>query len=104
MAREYEAILLEHGTDYGQVRGGYRSFEGLKPYGESETFEERIAGEQRLSLEEFLGQTQSLSVTPMPGDAKCAGMQTALREFFTKWSEGGVMRMETVCSVVGWRT
>jgi SAM-dependent methyltransferase len=104
MAREYEAILLQHGRDYEQVRGGYRSFEGLRPYGDAETFEVKMPGEQRLTLEEFLGQTQSLSVTPMPGDAKYAGMQAALKEFFLKWSVGGVMRMETACQVTGWRT
>jgi ubiquinone/menaquinone biosynthesis C-methylase UbiE len=103
-AREYEAILLEHGTDYAQVRGGYRSYEGLKPYGDAETFDVTIPGEQTLTLEEFLGQTQSLSVTPMPGDAKYKGMQKALREFFAKWSADGALRLETVCQLVGWRT
>jgi ubiquinone/menaquinone biosynthesis C-methylase UbiE len=104
-AREYEAILIEHGLDYAEVRGGYRKWEGLKPYGDdAETFETTIAGEQALTLEEFLGQTQSLSVTPMPGHAKYEGMQRALKEFLAKWSEGDVLRLETQCSVVGWRT
>jgi ubiquinone/menaquinone biosynthesis C-methylase UbiE len=102
--REYEQILLEHGMDYAKVRGGYRSFEGLKPYGDGETFEVKMPGEARLTLEEFLGQTQSLSVVPMPGHAKYHGMQRALREFFAKWSEDGVLRLRTSCEVVGWKT
>jgi ubiquinone/menaquinone biosynthesis C-methylase UbiE len=102
-AREYEAILMEHGLDYAEVRGGYRNWEGLKPYGDTDTFETKMAGEQALTLDEFLGQTQSLSVTPMPGHAKYEGMQRALKEFFAKWSGSGVLRLETVCSVVGWR-
>ena len=104
MAREYECILMEHGTDYDKVRGGYRSFEGLRPFGDGESFDVKLPGEQTLTLEEFLGQTQSLSVAPMPEEAKYQGMQEALREFFAKWSVGGVMRMETVCQVTGWRT
>ncbi len=103
-AREYEAILIEHGTDYAEVRGGYRSFEGLKPYGDEETFDVRTPGEEQLTLEEFLGQTQSLSVTPMPGHPKYDVMQRALREFFAKWSKEGVLALRTNCEVVGWRT
>ena len=103
MALEYEAILLQHGTDYEKVRSGYRSFEGLRPFGEGEHFDLKLPGEQTLTLDAFLGQTQSLSVTPLPGDAKYAGMQAALQEFFAKWSVEGVMRMGTQCQVTGWR-
>jgi ubiquinone/menaquinone biosynthesis C-methylase UbiE len=103
-ARGYESILLEHGVDYEDVRGAYRSFSGLRPFGDAETFELKIAGEQMLSLEEFLGQTQSLSVTPMPGHAKYEGMQEALREYFERWSVDGVLTLPTVCEIVGWRT
>jgi len=103
LAREYEAILMEHGTDYAKVRGGYRLFEDLKLFENVETFDVTIPGEQWLTLEEFLGQTQSYSVTPLPGDAKYEGMQRALREFFAKWSVDGVLGLETVCQVVGWR-
>ena len=103
--REYEAILIEHGVDYTAMHGKNRSWEGLKPYGEdSETFIEEMVGEESLTLEEFLGQTQSLSVAPMPGHEKYDGMQRTLKEFFSKWSEGDVVRLETVCSVAGWRT
>ena len=102
--REFERLLIEHGTDYHEVRGGYRSFEALRPYGDAEHFNVEFHGKESQTLEEFLGQTQSLSVTPMPGHAKYEGMQQALREFFAKWSMDGVRRMETVCTVVGWRT
>ena len=103
-AQEYEAILMEHGTDYAAVRGGYRGFEGLKPYGDEATFAVNTPGEETLTLEEFLGQTQSLSVAPMPGHAKYAGMQQALRAFFARWSVEDLLRLETMLSVVGWRT
>jgi SAM-dependent methyltransferase len=102
-AVEYEQILMEHGTDYAEVRGGYRSFVGLRPYGDAGSFEVQLPGEQRLSLEEFLGQTQSLSIAPMPGDAKYEGMQKSLRDYFAKWSEDEALLLQTVCEVVGWR-
>ena len=102
-ASAYEAVLMEHGTDYEKVRGGYRSFEGLRPFGNGERFVETMQGVVKLTLEEFLGQTQSLSIAPKRGEEKYAGMQTALRKFFARWSNGGVLRLETVCEVVGWR-
>jgi hypothetical protein len=64
-----------------------------------EMFREEIAGEQRLTLEELVGQTQSLSVAPGPGHPKYIGMQQALREFFDRWTVDGVVAMRTVCKV-----
>jgi hypothetical protein len=68
-----------------------------------EMFREEIGGEQRLTLEALLGQTQSLSVVPEPGHAKYEGMQRALREFFSRWAADGVVAMKTVCRVAGGR-
>ena len=102
-AREYEAVLMEHGTDYEKVRGGYGSLAGLKAYGEGERFAEQIAGEEWLTLEEFVGQTQSYSVAPLVGSAKYAGMQSALREFFARWSVEGRVRVAMGCEVVAWQ-
>jgi hypothetical protein len=62
-----------------------------------------IRGEQVLTLEELLGQTQSLSVAPLPGDAKYAGMQGALRDFFARFQRDGVLRLGTACSVMACR-
>jgi SAM-dependent methyltransferase len=103
-ARAYEAILMEHGTDYAQVRGSYRSYAGLAPYGDAGRFEVKIPGEMRLTRQDFLGQTQSLSITPMPGHPKYDAMQRALHEFFATWSKDGVLTLETVCEVIAWRT
>ena len=101
-ALAYERILLEHGRDYAQVRGSYRSYEGAAPAG-AESFMVRMPGWQRLTLAAFLGQTQSLSVTPLPGAVGYAEMQAALCDFFSRWSRDGVLTLETMCEVVGWR-
>jgi ubiquinone/menaquinone biosynthesis C-methylase UbiE len=102
--RAYEAILVEHGTDYAQVRGNYRSYKGLAPYGDAERFEVNIPGEARLTLDEFMGQTQSLSIAPMPAHPKYEAMQQALHEFFAAWSSDGALTLETMCEIIGWRT
>jgi ubiquinone/menaquinone biosynthesis C-methylase UbiE len=104
-ADEYDELLVEFGTDYALVRDRYRDWDGLKPFGEEyATFDVKLPGEERLTLEELIGQTQSLSVAPLPGHAKYDGMQQALRGYFMKWSRDGVLRFETECAVTGWKT
>ena len=102
-AEAYEALLMEHGTDYGEVRAGYRSYAALRAFGGG-PFEVVMPGVEALTLEALLGQTQSYSMAPLPGHAKYAGMQAALRAFFARWSVDGVLRMETECWVMGWKT
>ena len=102
--REYDAILAEHGIDYSAVRGELTSIHSLKPYGDNPTFITRLPGEQHLTLEQHLGQTQSLSVTPMPGHPNYAGMQQALRTFFTRHSRDNILTLETSCDITAWQT
>jgi SAM-dependent methyltransferase len=97
---DYEAMLREHGTDYEENRERY----GISPrvdafFAGGELFREEIHGQQRLTFEELVGQTQSLSVTPEPGHEKYDGMQRALQEFFEKWEVNGAVVMPTVCRV-----
>jgi SAM-dependent methyltransferase len=100
-AKAYEAILIEFGTDYRELQGEFRVYDDMSPvFAGGAVVRETIRGEQALTLEEFLGQTQSLSVAPLPGDAKYAGMQEALRDFFERFQRNGVLRMGTVCSVM----
>jgi ubiquinone/menaquinone biosynthesis C-methylase UbiE len=100
MSVTYESLLREHGTDYEANHERYESIGRVKEFfAGGELFREEIYGEQRLTLEELVGQTQSLSVTPEPGHAKYEGMQEALRAFFSKWQVDGVVGMKTVCRV-----
>ena len=97
---EYEALLREHGTDYEANRERYEIAPRVDAFfAGGELFREEIRGEQRLTLEELIGQTQSLSVTPESGHANYEGMQRALREFFARWAVDGVLVMSTVCRV-----
>ena len=100
-SQEYEKLLREHGTQYDPTRARYT----LDPYlnaffAGGEFLRDDIRGVQRLTREELLGQTQSLSFAPEPGHAKYEGMQQALREFFSKWQHDGAVVLSTVCRVV----
>jgi SAM-dependent methyltransferase len=96
----YEGLLRGHGTDYEAYQERYESDARVAAFFEGgELLREETRGEQRLTLEELVGQTQSLSVAPEPGHAKYEGMQAGLREFFAKWQVDGVVVMKTVCKV-----
>jgi hypothetical protein len=96
----YEALLREHGTDYAANRERYEIAPKIDAFfAGGELFREEIYGEQRLTVEELVGQTQSLSVTPAPGHEKYEGMQSALRRFFSEWGQDGVVWIKTVCRV-----
>ena len=103
-AREFERVLIEHGTDFGEMRGRYRLYDEMPGlFAGGEVVKEELRDEQELTLEEFVGQTQSLSVTPLPGHAKYVGMQNALREFFDRFGVDGVLRMGVTVSLMACR-
>jgi SAM-dependent methyltransferase len=96
----YEGLLREHGTDYEANQKRYESDARVAAFfAGGELVRKETRGEQRLTLEELVGQTQSLSVAPEPGHAKYEGVQAGLREFFAKWQMDGVVVMKTVCKV-----
>jgi SAM-dependent methyltransferase len=102
--KDYEEILKRFGKDYRALQQETREPEEIAPlFGEGAVVRESFHGEQMLTLDEFLGQTQSLSVAPLPGDAKYAEMQRALREFFAASAVEGLVRMKTSCSVLACR-
>lgn len=95
---EFERILVEQGNDYRDVKRRYLVHEAVLGMLQSESLvREQMHGEQLLTLEEFLGQVQSYSAAPLPGDEKYAGMQQALHTYFERWCEGGVLKMGTTC-------
>jgi ubiquinone/menaquinone biosynthesis C-methylase UbiE len=100
MSVAYEALLRDYGTDYDENRKRYEVAPKIDAFfAGAELFREEIYGEQQLTLEAFIGQTQSLSVTPAPGHEKYEEMQSALRKFFSEWQQGGVVSIKTVCRV-----
>ena len=101
ISQEYEAVLREHGTDYAANRERYEITPKVDAFfAGGELFRTEIAGEQKLTLEEFVGLTQSYSVTPPPDHPKYEGIQKALREFFAQWQKDDVLTIRTKCRIV----
>jgi SAM-dependent methyltransferase len=99
-AIEYERILTEEGVDHSDIRSRHKMHEvAAAAFVPGSLVQEQLHGEQALSLEAFLGQTQSYSSVPLPGDAKYEGMQRALRSYFARWQRNGVLYMKTVCYI-----
>jgi ubiquinone/menaquinone biosynthesis C-methylase UbiE len=100
ISKAYEDLLHEHGLDYTANRERYEIAPKMEAFFKGgELFRKEIAGEQRLTLEELIGQTQSLSVTPELGHPKYEGMQSALRDFFTQREQDGFVAMQMMCRV-----
>ena len=102
--REFEAMLIEHGTDreYGVRRrareAGWGDF--LRGLGRPESYRRAVFAEDwEMGFEGFRGVVQSLSCTPLEGDARYPGMQRALEAFFARWSEEGRLRWAEECGV-----
>jgi ubiquinone/menaquinone biosynthesis C-methylase UbiE len=96
----YEQLLVKYGTDSGYVRGGHRIHERMDGlFAGGELRRTKITGEQRLSWDEFSGQTMSFSVTPLPGHPKHADMMRALEEFFARFASDGKVTFFTTCWV-----
>ncbi|HMF53065.1 MAG TPA: class I SAM-dependent methyltransferase [Edaphobacter sp.] len=96
----FEALLREYGTDYEANYQRYKITPRIDAFfAGGDLFREEIAGEQRLTLEELIGLTQSFSVSPVPGDPRHAGMQKALEAFFSRWQKEGVVVITTLCKL-----
>jgi SAM-dependent methyltransferase len=94
----FEALLREHGTDYSANRERYEIAPRIDAFfAGGELFRHEIAGEQRLTLEQLIGLTQSLSVSPLPGDPRYPAIQKALEDFFSQWQNDGVIVLATLC-------
>lgn len=98
--REFERILTEESVDHRDVRSRYRIHDTVASFfADGTVIQRRWDGEQALTLEEFLGQTQSYSAVPLPGHPKYDGMQRALREYFERFQRDGLLRIATTCFV-----
>jgi ubiquinone/menaquinone biosynthesis C-methylase UbiE len=100
-AEAYEKILIKFGRVYSETRQETRRIAEVPPlFAEGAVVRQEVRGEEVQTLEEFLGQTQSFSATPMPGDEGHTEMQVALEEFFARFARDGLLRTGTICSVM----
>jgi hypothetical protein len=95
----FERLLVEFGTDYGYVRGGYRVHDNLSEMFPGELHQDQIQGEETKTWEELLGFTMSLSVAPTREDPRFPAFEGALRGWFEEFAKNGVLRVKTTCWV-----
>jgi SAM-dependent methyltransferase len=95
--KDFEALLTSASTDYTYVRAGYRVHDHLDDVFIANRHSEQIPLEQKLTWDDFLGQTMSLSVTPPPGDPRNATFAQHLRDYFQTYAVDGILTMPTTC-------
>lgn len=88
--RDYETLLLEHGTDYASVNHRNVDTEVIaKFYGHDEFAREAFPNEQRFDWDGLWGRVRSSSYTPSLDHPGYSTMADALRELFEKHAEHG---------------
>jgi ubiquinone/menaquinone biosynthesis C-methylase UbiE len=96
----YEKILIEHGTDYSNVRDSHLDEDRLAAFFapnamRTATFENA----QHLSLEGLTGRVLSSSYMPQPGHPRHEAMSRAVDIHFNEHQTDGHVRMEYDCVV-----
>lgn len=93
----FERLLLDFGTDYNYVRGGYRVHDNLSAIFPGELHQDQIHSEHTATWDDLLGFTLSLSVAPTRDDPRYPPFERALRAWFDEFANNGVLRMPTTC-------
>lgn len=92
--RDYEALLLELGTDYREVRHELAWDRLDVMYGPGKATQARFEHVQRLDYEGLEGRLLSSSYTPGDDDARRAPMLARLRTIFDEHQQGGTIDFE----------
>jgi SAM-dependent methyltransferase len=92
--KEYEELLLRHGTDYRQVRHDRTTARLPDTFFRGECRRLVLSNEQLLDYEGLRGRLLSSSYTPAEGDPAREKMLEDLAGLFRKYAENGRLRME----------
>ena len=99
-ARDYEAMLLNYGTDYGRVREAYPQPTTIKEFfGEARFGERELSNSQEFDWDGLVGRLRSSSYAPREGQANHAAMMAELQRIFDAYQESGRLRMEYVTKI-----
>ena len=90
--RDYEQLVLQYGTDYGEVKR--RDAAAAHFLGEIPCTKRVLANHQELDFEALQGRLVSSSYIPQPGEASYDPMITDLRRLFDRYQQNGRVRME----------
>jgi SAM-dependent methyltransferase len=93
--RDYEALLLQFGTDYARVNESYpRPEQMLGFFGPSEFTSHALPNFQEFDFDGLNGRLRSSSYAPAPGHPQFDPMMRELRRIFVAHQQSGVVRME----------
>lgn len=89
--RDYEQLLLDHGTDYATVRHENSDVAGFFP---GKPVQRTLFSQQQLDRDGLRGRILSSSYTPPMDDPRYAPMLAAIEELFDRHQEDGRVRIE----------
>ncbi len=92
--KDYEELLLRHGTDYQQVRHDKVSGGLLERFFQGDCRRLVLPNDQILDFEGLKGRLLSSSYTPAEGDPARTRMLENLEDLFQRHASDGVVRME----------
>jgi SAM-dependent methyltransferase len=97
--RGYEALLLEHGTDYRMVRHEWKNAGALESFF-SQGFERAVVpNEQLLDFEGLRGRALSASYMPASGHPGHDALLADLKALFDTHQEAGLVRVSYDCEI-----
>lgn len=89
-----EALLLEHGTDYGSVRHDRIGEDGLRAFFASRYRRRTLPHGQVLDREGLRGRVRSMSYVPAAGEAGHEELMSAVDRLFRSHARDGRVRIE----------
>ena len=93
--RDYEELLLRHGTDYVRVRHQNIGEDELQAFFGPQAFHKKIlANSQVFDREGLIGRTLSCSFVPLPGHPGHPSLMQALDRIFEEWQVEGRVTFE----------
>ena len=92
--RAYEALLLEFGTDYQEIRHDNIGAEKLARFFSGDYQKRTLPNEQRFDFEGIRGRLLSSSYAPAPGHPRHDSMLRELDSIFSRHAEHGQVRVE----------
>lgn len=93
----FEQLIANSGTDYCQVRGGYRVHEDMGEWFGGEMHETQINSFRKLDWETFRGHTLSLSTSPRADSDNFAEFESAMRRYFDSHAQDGTLTVPVNC-------
>jgi SAM-dependent methyltransferase len=97
--RDYETLLMEHGTDYVSVRHDRIDVRRLDRFFGGRYARRFMDNAQRLDLDGLIGRVLSASYTPSAGDPRREALLVELERIFDRHDVGGLVTLHYITEV-----